>query len=161
MRNPNVAKDIKTGIKNIEKYMINNIFNYLKNGVFPEKNPDDYFYAYVNVQTLSDMGDNYSYDLFQYYNTTIKNYILECKNELTSENNINFIVKFLEFTNKINILIYWMCRVFTYLDRYYLKSVRITLSESAMNLYKSIFYEEIKNNIFIEVNKLINEDRNG
>ena len=53
-----------------------------------------------------------------------------------------------------------MWKLFTYLDRFYTKArVGITLSESAMNLYKSIFYEDIKNNIFIEVNKLINEDR--
>ena len=141
--------DIKKGINNIEKFMINNIFYYLKNGVFSNDNPLNYINAYAQVQILCDDGYRFSNDLFSYYNTTIKNYILECKNELESENNINFIDKFLEYINKINFLIYWMYRIFIYLDRYYLKEkFRTTLSKSAMDLYKSIFYEE-KNILFL------------
>ena len=62
--------------------------------------------AYARVQLLSDEGDQFSVQLFDYYNTTIKNYILECKNELVSENNINFFDKFSEYVYKINFLIY-------------------------------------------------------
>ena len=162
MKNKKEDIDIKNGIKKIEELIINNIFYYLKNGVFPENSSSSYMDAYILVENLSDMGENYSAQLFQYYNKTIESYILECKNELASENSINFIDKFLEHINKINFLIYFMWKLFTYLDRFYTKArVGISLSESAMNLYKLIFYEDIKNNIFIEINKLINEDRNG
>ena len=65
-------------------------------------------------------------------------------------------------TENINCLIYWMNRIFTYLDKYYTKDKdKQTLSQNAMKLYKVNFFDKIQNNIFIEVNKLIKEDRNG
>ena len=155
-------RDLKSGIKEIEKNMINNIFHYLKNGAFLNDDPLCYMKAYAEAQRQADEGDSNCAYLFNYYNKTIKDYILESYNELIEEKNSNLIDKFLERINKINILIYWMQRIFSYLDRFYTRAkVKTTLSESAMDLYKSLFYEKIKQNIFIEINKLINEDRNG
>ena len=73
---------------------------------FSDDIPFNYMTAYARVQLLSNEGDQFSVQLFDYYNTTIKNYILECKNKLVSENNINFFDKFSEYVYKINFLIY-------------------------------------------------------
>ena len=56
-----------------------------------------------------------------------------------------------------------MNRIFTYLDRFYIKNktVKKSLSQAAMDIYKSNFFDEIKKDIFIELDKLINEDRKG
>ena len=55
-----------------------------------------------------------------------------------------------------------MNKIFHYLDRYYNQSIgRVSLSKGAMNLYKSIFFEELKSKIFIEIDRLINDERNG
>ena len=109
MKNNFRAEDLKNAIKHIEKYMINNIFYYLKEGVLFKIYPHTYMETYSQVQILCDdgySGDYFSNDFFSYYNTTIKNYILECKNKLVSENNINFFDKFSEYVYKINFLIY-------------------------------------------------------
>ena len=53
-----------------------------------------------------------------------------------------------------------MQRIFSYLDRFYtIAKVKVSLSKSAMNLYKSIFYEEFKNKIQDEINTLEKEEK--
>ena len=128
-----------------ENQRANNIFHYLKNGAFLNDDPLCYMKAYAEAQRQADEGDSNCAYLFNYYNKTIKDYILESYNELIEEKNSNLIDKFLERINKINILIYWMQRIFSYLDRFYTRAkFKTTLSESAMDLYKSLFYEKIK-----------------
>ena len=100
--------------------------------------------------------------LFQYHNKVIYNYVIECKKKLISESNINLIDNFLVYIKKINFLIYWMNKIFTCLDRFYTKQITIkSFSHNAMNICKFNFFDEIKKDIFIELIKLINEDRNG
>ena len=162
MKQAKDIKDFKTGRKEIEKEMIKNILEYLKNGVFPNNNPHSYMNAYTIVQALSDMGDDKNRELLNYHNQTIENYIIDCKKELSTENNANLIDGFLLHTEHITFLIYWMNRIFCYLDRFYTKQKsKTSLAKHAMNLYNSIFFDEFKTDIFIEVNKLIKEERNG
>ena len=163
MKQEKDVKDFKTGKKEIEKEMIRNILEYLKNGEFPsDNNPHRYMNAYTVVQILSDKGDDKSHQLLEYHNQTILSYILDCKKELSTENNANLIDGFLLHTEHITFLIYWMNRIFCYLDRFYTKQkAKKSLAKSAMNLYKERFFDEIKPEIFIEVNKLIKEERNG
>ena len=55
-----------------------------------------------------------------------------------------------------------MYRIFFYIDRFYTKNKsKITIAKGAMNLYSSIYFEEVKHNIFTEVNKLIREERSN
>ena len=55
-----------------------------------------------------------------------------------------------------------MVIIFGYLDRHYLKAkAKSSLSKIAMNLYKSKLFEKLKCKIFIEIDRLINEERNG
>ena len=55
-----------------------------------------------------------------------------------------------------------MNRIFGYLDRWYTKvKVKVFLSEGVMKIYKSILFEKLKSKIFIEVDRLINEERKG
>ena len=159
----NLGIDFKKGIKIIEEEIINKILEYLKNGVFSNNTSGNFNNAYSIVYSLSDKGDNECKKLFLYHNQTIYKYILECKKKLISESNINLIDNFLVYIKKINFLIYWMNRIFTYLDRFYTKSmiVKKSLSQAAMDIYKSNFFDEIKKDIFIELDKLINEDRKG
>ena len=163
MKQAKDIKDFKTGKKEIEREMIRNILEYLKNGVFPNNNPNSFMNAYTIVQVLSDMGDDKSQNLFNYHNDTIKNYILDCTIDLRKENNTNLIDSFLHHTENITFLIYWMNRIFCYLDRFFTKTKnsKKSLAKSAMNLYKDEFFSEFKSDIFIEVNKLIKEERNG
>ena len=161
------AEDIqsfKTGKNILEEEMVNNILEYLKKGTFPKNNSQGFMNAYTAVQILSDKGDNISEQLLKYYLQTIESYIKSCKNELIKVSNADLIDAFILHTDHITILIYWMNKIFCYLDRYYTRSKsRISLAKSAMNLYNSIIFDNdnFKIKIFTEVNKLIKEDRNS
>ena len=147
--------------KKIDK-MINNILINLKSGIFQHNKPLEYLEASGSVIELADQGDIYCHELLLYHNQVIEIYIIECKKELHSENEKNLIDKFLSQTEQIIFLIYWMDNIFSFLDRFYTKAItKISLGQYSMDLYKSLFFEEFRNNIFIEVDKLINEERNG
>ena len=156
-------KDFPTTKKEIESNMITNIIQYLRNGVFPRDNkPNCYMTAYTAVHAFADEGDKPSSDLLKYHNNTIATYIEDCYHDLGKETDSNLIDSFIYYSDKITFLIYWMNRIFCYLDRFYTKAkVRISLAKGALDLFDKEFFENIKTNIFREVNKLIKEDRKG
>ena len=154
-------KDIKVAKKELEKEMIKGILEYVKNGTFPNNNPNSYVNAYTIVNSMSDVGDKESEALFDYYNKTIQKFIEDCYKTVSKENSTQLIDSFIKYTENINFLIYWMYRIFVYLDRFYTKSKnKNTLSQNAIRLYKEYFFNPFEDDIYREVNKLIKEDRN-
>ena len=155
-------KDFKVVKAEVKNEMIDNIHEYLKNGTFPNKKPNAYMTAYTAVQTHADIGDKECAMLLEYHNGVIRDYIQDCLNDLSKETNVNLIDAFIKHTEHITFLSYWMNRIFCYLDRFYTKAkCKITLAKNALTLYTENFFNQFKNNIFIEVNKLIKEDRQG
>ena len=161
MKKASDAKDIKKGKKMIQKEIIDNILNYLTKGIFPNNKPESFMNAYTIVSGLCDMGDKQAKELLEYHKQIIQNYIFDCKKILKNQSANTLIDEFLVYTEKINILIQWMCKIFSYIDMHYNKKEKQTLPKISMDLYKSAFFEDFKNDIFIEVNKLIKDDRNG
>ena len=156
-------ESIEKGIKKIEEQMVNKIFEYLNNGSSLRNCKGSLINCYTIVQVLSDQGDYYSKQLLDYCLKTIEKYILECSKILSLENN-NFIEEFFHYTEKINTLIYWMYKIFRYLERFYIKAKmgeKTSLSTLSMNLYKSLFFEKFKKKVISELDKFINEERNG
>ena len=161
MSNKPVIKDIKVARKELEKEMIKGILEYLKNGTFPNNSPNSYMNAYTIVQNLADSGDNESEALFNYHNSTIQKYIEDCYKTISKESTNQLIDSVIKYTEKINFLIYWMNRIFTYLDRFYTKAKsKNTLSQNAIKLYREHFFDHLAQDVYTEVNKLIKEDRN-
>ena len=154
-------KDIKNCKKELDKEMIKGILEYVRKGTFPNNSPNSYMNAYTIVQQMSDIGDDESTALFDHHNNIIKNFVIECKDLLSKESTSTLIDSFIKYTEKINFLIYWMNRIFTYLDRFYTKAKsKMTLSKNAIKIYIENFFEFFENDIIKEVNKLIKEDRN-
>ena len=122
--------------------------------------PSEYMDCYEEIQIAADLGEIESGKLFNFHNETIEKYIIECKNKLIEESKTNLIDGFLKYTNKINFFIFWMNRIFCYLDRFYNKIKKTSLSKKEMELYKSIFFEEFKDNIQEEINKIKTEGNN-
>ena len=155
------TKDIKVARKELEKEMIRGILEYVRNGTFPNNSPNSYMNAYTIVQNMADLGDSESENLFNYHNSIIQGYIEDCHKIISRESTAQYIDTFIKLTENINFLIYWMNRIFTYLDRFYTKAKsKNTLSQNAISLYRTYFFDKIEDTIFKEVNKLIKEDRN-
>ena len=155
------VKDVKKGKKMVQKEIIDKILNYLKKGIFPNNKPESFMNAYTIIQGSCDMGDKQAKEMLDYHKEIIENYIIDCKKILKNQSTNNLIDEFLVYTEKINYLIQWMCKIFSYLDAHYNKKYNKTLPKISMELYKSEFFEDFQQNIFIEVNKLIKDDRNG
>ena len=162
MNAPKLAtKDIKEARKILEKEMINGILEYVRKGTFPNNNPNSYMNAYTLVHGMSDLGDTESEGLFDFHNSIIKNYIQECYKLISKEPLDSLIDAFIKHTENINFLIYWMNRIFTYLDRFYTKAKgKKSLSVNSINLYKEFFFDNLQTQIYEKVNELIKNERN-
>ena len=166
MKNVPKKKDFKDVKKEIEEEMIKKILDYLTTGdieaLSQNNKPNSYMNAYTAAQVYADFGDAESQRLFNYHNEKIRGFILECKDKVSVVSNSYIIDAFIQNTKNISFLIYWMNRVFCYLDRFYTKAKKhASLAKSAMTIYTEDFFNIFRNNIFIEVNKLIYEDRRG
>ena len=145
----------------IENEIINGLLEYVRKGTFPNNNPSSFINAYTLVQNMSDQGDSSNEALFQYFNQKIQDYIEECHKKISRKSNIQLIDIFIKLTENINFLIYWMRRIFAYLDRFYTKAKQTrSLCKNAIELYRDNFFVHIQDDIYREVNKLIKEDRN-
>ena len=154
-------KDIKLAKKELEKEMIRGIIEYLKNGTEPNNNPNSYMNAYTIVQNMADVGEEECGQLFDYHNKIITGFVELCYKNVSQESNIQLIDSLIKNTENINTLIYWMNRIFTYLDRFYTKAKnKQTLSKNSMEIYKTKLFAPLEKEIYKEVNKLIKDDRN-
>ena len=154
-------KDIRIAKKELDKEMIRGLLEYVRNGTFPNNSPNSYMNAYTIVQNMADQGDTESENLFKHHNEIIQGFIQDCYSKISKETSNQLIDSFIKITENINFLIYWMNRVFTYLDRFYTKAKsKQTLCQNAMKSYKEQLFDHIQDKVYIEVNKLIKEDRN-
>ena len=155
--------NIEEAKKGLKTECIDRIFRYIEtkdNNCLP--NYIQYYNAYGIVQYCSDLGDNESESLFQYHNEVIKDYFEKCLKLISSQPKDELIDLIIKQTENINILIYWLNKIFTYLDRFYNKARnKGTLYKNAMNLYKEIYFNPLKDDIYKELNKFIKQDRNG
>ena len=153
--------EINAAIQKIEQEMINRIIEYLKDGALPNNSPKSYLIAHQLVYNMSNKGEKESEALFKYYNQTIQKVIEDCYKIVSKENGAQLINSFIKYTDNINFLIYWMYKIFVYLDKLFTKkNNKNTLSQNAMELYKKYFFDPLEDDIYREVNKLIKEDRN-
>ena len=149
------------GIKKIEEAMINGLLNYLKTGNFPNNSPNSYMIAYSQVHKLADDENNSSETLFNYYNKTIEKYIESAFKRIKGLPDDKLLDEFIIENKKCNQLIYWMKRIFTYLDKFYTKNKQKgTLCTNGLKNYRTIMFIPLKDKLYKIVNNLIKNDRN-
>lgn len=155
--------DIDEGISQINNLIVKNIFNYLKTGKFNNKTKEAYIAAYTIVYKLTESNENeYSKKLYDFYNDNISNYMAERCNFLKVKTEQDFIFNFIEETNKCNILIHWMRKVFCYLDKFSNRNNKLpNLFTTGLKLYKQIFYKSLEDLIINAINEYFNQHRNG
>ncbi len=137
VENDSKYKTFDEARKDLEKELINVILEYVRNGTFPKNNSESYMNSYTIVLGYSDKGDEHSQELMEYHNRILNNFIEECGKKISKISGSQLIDAFIDTTEKINFLIYWMNRIFTYLDRFFTKTKeRSTLSKNAIQIYK-------------------------
>ena len=148
--------------KKIEKEMINSILIYVYKGILPNNNLNSYINAYSLAQTYIDYGDKQIKELTQYYNELLIDFIKECNKKMSPQlSYIQYINLFIEKTEKINFLIYWLGRIFNYFNRYCeITKEKNALKRRGLDIYRDVYFVDKQDKLYEEVNKLILEDRN-
>ena len=85
----------------------------------------------------------------------------EAQQSIMKERGEKLIELFLKENHKCKILIHWMRKVFTYLDKFYTKNANIgTLCANGLKLYFNELFTPLKKLLYEAVDKMIEADRN-
>ena len=153
-------EDFNEKINILENEMVNGIIEYVKNGSVPNNNAKSYMNSYNLIIKIVDSNKDKCEALFNYYNKIISDFIEDCYKKLSKVPNSQLIDSLIKNTDKINFLIYWMNKIFSYLDRSLKDKKKKSLCKSSLELYVNKLFDPLKSEIFKEVNKLIKDDRN-
>ena len=156
-----IIGDLEEERKTLEK-RIEEILEHLRNDTLHSININTYLNYSKIIQKISEIGDSESESLFIYHNKIIQEFIDECFKIIAKVPKNQLIDLVIKQTAKINYLIFMMNTIFTYLDSHYIIAKnKGSLCQNAVGLYKSNYFDIIQNDIYIEVNKLIKDDRNS
>ena len=156
-----IIGDLEEERKTLEK-RIEEILEHLRNDTLHSININTYLNYSKIIQKISEIGDSESESLFIYHNKIIQEFIDECFKIIAKVPKNQLIDLVIKQTAKINYLIFMMNTIFTYLDSHYIiDKNKGSLCQNAVGLYKSNYFDIIQNDIYIEVNKLIKDDRNS
>ena len=97
--------------------------------------------TYNTVQPLCDRGYNESLFLYNYQSSFLQNYIEKLSTILKTTDNNNFFDIFFKQTERINFIIYEVCKMYSYLDRFYTTAETIwPINKNALEIYKKYFF---------------------
>jgi hypothetical protein len=107
--------------------------------------------------------DEEAQNLYYYYQKTIDDTSKELAKELELIPNNKIIDLFIDIGNRMDTLIFFMSKTFAYLDFYYVKS-KFNIKKIlhlALDIYRKNIFLPFQKQLTDEVNKLIEDDRNG
>eukprot|EP01012_Entosiphon_sulcatum_P037927 TRINITY_DN4889_c0_g1_i1.p1 TRINITY_DN4889_c0_g1~~TRINITY_DN4889_c0_g1_i1.p1 ORF type:complete len:769 (-),score=186.60 TRINITY_DN4889_c0_g1_i1:539-2845(-) len=97
--------------------------------------------------------------LYQRYGELLRNYLQERKPKTDTESFLHTLVQ--RWTNH-KLIVKWLQKLFTYLDRYYTKHNSMdSLRDCGLKCFNSVVYEEVKLKLFESLLENIQEERNG
>ena len=112
------------------------------------------------VHRLADDECDSSKRLFEYYTGVISDHMNDSLRAIKKLEGESLIDGFLKENMQSKILIHWMRKVFTYLDKFYTKNANLgSLCANAMKIYFNKLFCPLKANLFTAVNFLIQDDR--
>ena len=157
-----LALDYVETFPKIDSLLYNELLKYILNGEFPQNNSQNFFLQIYNFAAHYANKDEEASDLYQYFKKIISTNSMELAKQLDNVSNTEIIDRFIDICNRMEIIINFMLKAFSYVDFYYVKSKTIpTLAESALEIYRTNIFMPFQNELTNEVNKLLKEDRFG
>ena len=154
-------KDYLDGYQNIEKQINDKLIKYLKVLDFPENDMGFHMIIY-NFVTQWGNGDTEAEDLYNNFNKIIEGLATEFKNQIHEKTSSEILEALIERAKRMDILINFLTKTFSFLDFYFSKFRKCpNLFASALSIYRKVLFEPFKEEVTIEVNKLLKEDREG
>ena len=150
--------------------MINKLMNYVRNETFPVSTISQQMDCSNIIRDYNDrnIGDY----ILKYHNEKIAEITNECYENIKNLSDIDFIVSFIEYTERLKYFICCMSRTFSDITHNHIRAaedknnIRIynqdDISEFSMDIYKNYFFDKLQDKLFKILNEfLIREERNG
>mmetsp|Transcript_57243 Transcript_57243/g.150650 ORF Transcript_57243/g.150650 Transcript_57243/m.150650 type:complete len:756 (-) Transcript_57243:26-2293(-) len=153
---------VEQGLALIEDERVQPLLKYLRQGVFENKTNTSFMNAYSVVVTFGDQ-QQHSYKLYVYYKKVIQDF---CEESFAAMSNgcsgEELLRKLAELWEKQTILVFWMQRVFQYLDRFFTKNNNECpdLFSAALRVFQETVYDRCKDRCIAAVIEAINRERN-
>jgi cullin 3 len=153
---------VEEGLELIETERVRPLLKYLRTGVFENQTSLSYIKAYSVVVHFGDQ-QNHTEPLYKYYVTTVETYCKEVAAPLHEHQGMQLLKEVANVWEKATILIFWMQRVFLYLDRFFTKNNQEhpDLCTKALRIFKSEIYDVIKEPVIHSFLECIKSERSG
>eukprot|EP00405_Crypthecodinium_cohnii_P044611 CAMPEP_0206578284 /NCGR_PEP_ID=MMETSP0325_2-20121206/31870_1 /ASSEMBLY_ACC=CAM_ASM_000347 /TAXON_ID=2866 /ORGANISM="Crypthecodinium cohnii, Strain Seligo" /LENGTH=754 /DNA_ID=CAMNT_0054083891 /DNA_START=10 /DNA_END=2274 /DNA_ORIENTATION=- len=150
------------GIDLIQAERVDPLLKYLRTGVFDNNTRMTYMKAYTVVVQFGDVEQN-SIKMYKYYSSVLEGYCDEGLAAVKDLAGSSLIKKLAEHWEKQKILIYWMQRVFTYLDRYFtnVNNDHPKLFTKAVRIFRRKVYDVIRTAMADAAIAEIDRERDG
>lgn len=152
---------IERDLVDVRKYQITNLLNYLNTGRFTQSNAS-FIKAYGKVMDLA--GDDYNCEhLYEYYKGVIVAYTdTVVRPDLLNKSGVELIHSLSKRWVNHKILIFWLGKMFNYLDRYYTKQNKLEpLFLAGVTTFKHSLFDNIKHLVKSAILDQISLERNG
>ena len=149
-------------LSNIDLLLKEQLIKHLLVDKFLEESSLDLFLNIYNFVIHYGNKDVEAEHLYNYYKNTIEYFSNELAKKLNDISKDKIIDTFIDIANRMDFLISFMSKSFSYVDLFFVKSRNSkSLLECALEIYKNIIFLPVQKELIDEVNKLINEDRKG
>ena len=154
--------NITEELSQIKSSLIENVLKYLETGKFENRTNAVYVNAYSKVLELADIDENGKH-LYRYYKNIIQRYTTcVVKAELLFLRGVDLLKKLALRWQNHKMLVYWMRKIFNYLDRYYIKNANEDcLFLAGVKIFKEEVFAHIKVAVKTALLNQINSERNG
>lgn len=154
---------LEEGLQLIETERVIPLLNYLTKGVFDNKNNMTFMKAYSVVVQFGDQ-DHHSWKLYSYYKKVISEYCEQNVALMRTQSGEELLTSLANLWEKNTILVFWMQRVFQYLDRFFTRSNKgygiADLFSAALECFKEVVYDRLKQKCISAMLDAINKERN-
>eukprot|EP00930_Biecheleria_cincta_P062765 TRINITY_DN4820_c0_g1_i1.p1 TRINITY_DN4820_c0_g1~~TRINITY_DN4820_c0_g1_i1.p1 ORF type:complete len:762 (+),score=158.73 TRINITY_DN4820_c0_g1_i1:55-2340(+) len=153
---------VDQGIELISQVRVEPLLKYLKTGVFENKSNMTFMQAYSVVVQFGDQNQHSS-KLYMYYTKVIKEYCEDSAASLTGLTGEELLKVLSNVWSNTTILVFWLQRVFQYLDRFFTKNNpdHPDLFRQALNVFTDAVYKLVKERCVNAMVQVINKERDG
>ncbi|CAE8622048.1 unnamed protein product, partial [Polarella glacialis] len=153
---------VDQGLQLIEEERVQPLLKYLKTGVFENKTNMTFMKAYSVVVQFGDQ-QQHSSKLYAYYKKVISDFCSESVDRMGRLSGEDLLKSLAELWEKNTILVFWMQRVFQYLDRFFTKNNNEfpDLFSAALRAFTDTVYELVKDKCIAAMIDVIDRERNG
>eukprot|EP00971_Amphidinium_carterae_P201158 3991908-Amphidinium_carterae.1 len=153
---------VEQGLELIESERVQPLLQYLKSGEFVNKTNMTFMKAYSVVVQFGDQHEH-SLKLYSYYKKVITGYCKENVQQMEGQSGEELLRRIALLWDKATILVFWMQRVFQYLDRFFTKNNAEypDLFLAALQVFQETVYTCVKERCIRALIETINRERNG